>query len=57
MPERTLEERNPWGTIPMSGGNAVWRTCPLCNGKGVNPYWITKVCPKCHGERKVALGA
>ncbi len=56
MPERTLEERNPWGTIPMSGGNAVWRTCPLCNGKGVNPYWITKVCPKCHGERKVALG-
>jgi DnaJ-class molecular chaperone len=30
------------------------RKCPTCSGRGVNPMLPTMVCPKCHGEGRVA---
>lgn len=31
------------------------RVCPTCRGTGINPVWPTKVCPKCNGERRIAV--
>jgi transglutaminase-like putative cysteine protease len=41
------------GRRPASGGNRGTRTCPLCNGSGLNPKLLTHVCPKCDGEKVV----
>jgi DnaJ-class molecular chaperone len=30
-----------------------WRTCPTCNGRGVNPVHPSILCPKCKGERRI----
>lgn len=29
------------------------RTCPTCNGKGINPVLPYRVCPKCDGEKRI----
>lgn len=29
------------------------RTCPTCNGKGINPVLPHRVCPKCDGEKRI----
>jgi len=32
------------------------RQCPTRRGSGINPVWMTRVCPKCDGERVVPIG-
>lgn len=29
------------------------RTCPTCNGRGINPVLPHRVCPKCDGEKRL----
>lgn len=29
------------------------RTCPTCNGTGINPVLQWRVCPKCNGEKRI----
>jgi DnaJ-class molecular chaperone len=38
---------------PRQFTDMLMRTCPLCDGTGLNPKLPTYVCPKCHGEKKV----
>jgi hypothetical protein len=34
-----------------------WRDCPTCRGTGINPMLLTRVCPRCGGERRVPNGS
>lgn len=31
------------------------RTCPTCNGTGINPVANYLLCPKCNGEKVLRL--
>lgn len=43
----------PWNS--RTGEAYGTRQCPTCNGRGINPVMPTMVCPKCHGEKRIAV--
>lgn len=45
----------PYSEQPSSVPSPGKRTCPTCQGTGINPVWMSKICPKCNGERTVPV--